>query len=86
VKFTECDVTEWRDLENLITVAQKEFGDVPDVYVPGAGIFEPVSRMSKQSKPTATDSFSARNGPTSGMILSQNATHNSTSTLPIQSN
>ncbi|KAH0843991.1 hypothetical protein FOPE_08834 [Fonsecaea pedrosoi] len=41
VKFVKCDVTDWRDLENLIVVSEREFGDVPDVYVPGAGVFEP---------------------------------------------
>ena len=42
VIFQKCDVTVWADLENVIAVSEKEFGDVPDVYVPGAGIFEPV--------------------------------------------
>jgi NAD(P)-dependent dehydrogenase (short-subunit alcohol dehydrogenase family) len=41
--FLKCDVTKRGDLENLITVSGKEFGDVPDVYVAGAGVFEPVS-------------------------------------------
>lgn len=40
--FAKCDVSKRADLENLITVSEKEFGDVPDVYVPGAGVFEPV--------------------------------------------
>lgn len=40
--FVKCDVTKRADLENLIVVSEKEFGDVPDVYVAGAGIFEPV--------------------------------------------
>ncbi|KAK2629235.1 hypothetical protein QTJ16_000055 [Diplocarpon rosae] len=41
VKFVKCDVTKRADLENLIAVSEQEFGDVPDVYVPGAGVFEP---------------------------------------------
>ncbi|KAI9808860.1 MAG: hypothetical protein M1827_007183 [Pycnora praestabilis] len=41
VIFEKCDVTKWADLHNLITVSQKEFGDVPDVYIGGAGVFEP---------------------------------------------
>ncbi|KAI9719761.1 MAG: hypothetical protein M1812_003249 [Candelaria pacifica] len=41
VIFTKCDVTKWNDLDNLITVSKKEFGDVPDVYIAGAGVFEP---------------------------------------------
>jgi NAD(P)-dependent dehydrogenase (short-subunit alcohol dehydrogenase family) len=40
--FVKCDVTKRADLENLITVSEKEFGDVPDVYIAGAGVFEPV--------------------------------------------
>ena len=40
--FTKCDVTNRSNLENLIRVSEKEFGDVPDVYVAGAGVFEPV--------------------------------------------
>jgi NAD(P)-dependent dehydrogenase (short-subunit alcohol dehydrogenase family) len=39
--FTKCDVTRRADLENLITVSEKEFGDVPDIYIAGAGVFEP---------------------------------------------
>jgi len=42
VIFTKCDVTQWADLQNLITVSKQKFGDVPDIYVPGAGVFEPV--------------------------------------------
>lgn len=41
--FQECDVAKWADLRNLITISQTTFGDVPDVYVAGAGVFEPVS-------------------------------------------
>ncbi|KAH7342781.1 hypothetical protein BKA65DRAFT_504754 [Rhexocercosporidium sp. MPI-PUGE-AT-0058] len=41
VKFVKCDVTKRTDLENLITVSEEEFGDVPDVYIAGAGVFEP---------------------------------------------
>ena len=45
--FTKCDVTKRADLENLITVSEEQFRDVPDVYVAGAGVFEPVSSCSK---------------------------------------
>ncbi|KAI9779422.1 MAG: hypothetical protein M1839_007387 [Geoglossum umbratile] len=41
VIFQHCDVVKRADLENLITVSQKHFGDVPDVYIAGAGVFEP---------------------------------------------
>lgn len=40
--FVKCDVTEWKDLQNLIEVSEEKFGDIPDVYVAGAGIFDPV--------------------------------------------
>ncbi|KAI9792870.1 MAG: hypothetical protein M1835_007628 [Candelina submexicana] len=36
-----CDVTVWSDLHNLIAVSKNKFGDVPDIYIAGAGIFEP---------------------------------------------
>ncbi|KAL1889068.1 hypothetical protein Sste5346_009133 [Sporothrix stenoceras] len=41
VVFAKTDVTKRADLENTVTVAEKTFGDVPDVYIAGAGIFEP---------------------------------------------
>ncbi|KAI9835774.1 MAG: hypothetical protein M1819_001953 [Sarea resinae] len=41
VIFVKCDVAKRADLQDLITVAEKEYGDVPDVYVPGAGVCEP---------------------------------------------
>lgn len=41
VVFAKCDVTRRKDLENLIKVAADRFGDVPDVYIAGAGVFEP---------------------------------------------
>jgi NAD(P)-dependent dehydrogenase (short-subunit alcohol dehydrogenase family) len=40
--FQKCNVARWQDLEDLVGVATREFGDVPDVYVAGAGVFEPV--------------------------------------------
>lgn len=42
-RFVKCDVSKRADLENLVTASQKEFGDVPDIYIAGAGVFEPVS-------------------------------------------
>jgi NAD(P)-dependent dehydrogenase (short-subunit alcohol dehydrogenase family) len=42
VVFVKCDVTKRADLENLVAVSREEWGDVPDVYVAGAGVFEPV--------------------------------------------
>jgi NAD(P)-dependent dehydrogenase (short-subunit alcohol dehydrogenase family) len=45
VVFVECDVTLWKDLQNLVTVSLREFEDVPDAYVAAAGLFETVSFM-----------------------------------------
>ena len=39
--FSQCDVTKRKDLEGLIKTSVEKFGDVPDVYVAGAGVFEP---------------------------------------------
>ena len=41
--FVKCDVTKRCDLENLVVASEKEWDDVPDVWVAGAGVFEPVS-------------------------------------------
>lgn len=41
VAFVKCDVSNWRDLKNLIDKSVETWGDVPDVYAPVAGIFEP---------------------------------------------
>jgi NADP-dependent 3-hydroxy acid dehydrogenase YdfG len=40
--FVKCDVCNWKDLQNLITFSEEKFGTAPDVYVPNAGIYEPV--------------------------------------------
>ena len=40
--FVPCDVAKWADLEALIQVSREKFNDVPDAYVAGAGVFEPV--------------------------------------------
>lgn len=41
VVFQKCDVTNWQDLRALISASVREFGEVPDVYCPCAGVFEP---------------------------------------------
>lgn len=41
VVFHHCDVSSWRSLHDLITASVANFGDVPDAYVPCAGVFEP---------------------------------------------
>ncbi|KAK7705952.1 hypothetical protein SLS57_009869 [Botryosphaeria dothidea] len=39
--FQKCDVSKKRDQERLVEVAEERWGDVPDVYVSSAGLFEP---------------------------------------------
>ncbi|KAF5026973.1 hypothetical protein F66182_1003 [Fusarium sp. NRRL 66182] len=41
IESVECDVTRWADLENLIDASIDRFGDVPDVFIASAGVFEP---------------------------------------------
>ncbi|RAL12648.1 NAD(P)-binding protein [Aspergillus homomorphus CBS 101889] len=41
VIFQPCDVRNWADLEALIALSQDKWGDVPDVYIPAAGVFDP---------------------------------------------
>lgn len=42
VKFQKTDVTKWDQLKSIVTVCRDHFGSTPDVYVAGAGVFEPV--------------------------------------------
>ena len=42
VHFTPCDVRNWTDLRGLIAVSVSIWNDVPDIYIAGAGVFEPV--------------------------------------------
>ncbi|KAK3710342.1 hypothetical protein LTR37_010408 [Vermiconidia calcicola] len=41
VVFQKTDVTKWDELQRLVTVANETFGSTPDVYIAGAGVFEP---------------------------------------------
>lgn len=41
--FQQCDVTKWKDLQDIVDVSLAKLGDVPDIYVASAGVFEPVS-------------------------------------------
>lgn len=40
--YLKTDVAKWSELENIVIVSKDVFGDVPDVYVAGAAVFEPV--------------------------------------------
>ena len=42
VVFQETDVTKWDQLKRIVTVSKDKLGSTPDVYVAGAGVFEPV--------------------------------------------
>lgn len=43
VIFQETDVTKWADLQRLIDTSVSTLGDIPDIFVACAGVFEPVS-------------------------------------------
>lgn len=43
VQYVQTDVTDWIQLENVFKVSQASFGTVPDIVVPGAGVYEPSS-------------------------------------------
>jgi NAD(P)-dependent dehydrogenase (short-subunit alcohol dehydrogenase family) len=40
--FQKCSVDDWASLYALITASIKQFGSVPDIYAPVAGVFEPL--------------------------------------------
>lgn len=40
IEFTQCDVTKWSDLQNVIDVSVDKFGVVLEVFVLSAGVFE----------------------------------------------
>lgn len=46
--FQVCNVTKWKDLQDIPEVSLQKFGDVPDVYVVSAGVFEPVRTPPKE--------------------------------------
>jgi len=39
--FHKTDVSDWGQLEDVFKVCETEFGSVPDIVVPGAGVYEP---------------------------------------------
>lgn len=43
VDYVQTDVTDWAQLENIFDFAKERFGAVPDIVVPGAGVYEPSS-------------------------------------------
>ena len=42
IVFNKTDVTDWKQLEQAFDVYAREFGGVPLVLCPGAGVYEPV--------------------------------------------
>lgn len=49
--FLPCDVAKRSELEKIVTTSESVFGDCPDVYVAGAGVFEPVRSRIAQMEP-----------------------------------
>lgn len=45
VVFNKTDVSDWKQLEAAFDVYEKEFGGVPYVLCPGAGVYEPVRSL-----------------------------------------
>lgn len=43
VVFYQSDVSKWAALEKVFDVFAAEFGGVPYIVCPGAGVYEPVS-------------------------------------------
>lgn len=43
IVFQHCDVTKWDQLQKLVSTSEEKYDDVPDVWIAGAGVFEPVS-------------------------------------------
>lgn len=43
IHFLKCDVSNWQELHAIVKTSEDLWQDVPDVYVAGAGVFEPVS-------------------------------------------
>jgi hypothetical protein len=43
IVFHPCDVSKWDQLQMLVSVSEDKYDDVPDIWIAGAGIFEPVS-------------------------------------------
>ncbi|KAL4957620.1 NAD(P)-binding protein [Aspergillus filifer] len=57
VIYLKTDVAKWSDLENIVTVSKEKLGDVPDVYVAGAAVFEPT--WSNFFDDTETESYAS---------------------------
>ncbi len=41
IAFQQTDVIDWSQLERTISACEENFSSVPDIIVPGAGIYEP---------------------------------------------
>lgn len=55
--FMKCDVSNWADLEAIPSEVSKAFGSVADVWIAGAGVFEP--RWSSFLYDTESDHYKA---------------------------
>jgi 3-hydroxybutyrate dehydrogenase len=56
VQFQRTDVTKWAQLEESFDVCVSKFGSVPDIVVPGAGVYEPSSNSFWKDCDTDTES------------------------------
>jgi NAD(P)-dependent dehydrogenase (short-subunit alcohol dehydrogenase family) len=55
--FQKTDVTDWTQLDKMFEVATERFGGI-DIVCPGAGVYEPVSRMSSPNSQAKRDKCS----------------------------
>lgn len=69
--FQETNVANWSALQSLIALSEEKFGDVPDVYVAGVGVFEPVLQTSFSIAMSCLI-LPSSHGRISGMILKRN--------------
>jgi len=51
VVFHKIDVTDWKQLEDVFNVYDREIGGIPYIVCPGAGIYEPVCIQQGAAKP-----------------------------------
>lgn len=67
LRFVRTDVAKRMDLENLIHTSKDVFQDVPDIYIAGAAVFEPVRQTTRS---TCSSGLSVTSlGQTGGMTL-----------------
>jgi NAD(P)-dependent dehydrogenase (short-subunit alcohol dehydrogenase family) len=53
--FQHCDVAKRSELDKLVPLSESKFGDVPEVYIAGAGVFERVSPLDVSRRRSVSD-------------------------------